>query len=206
MISALVSIMFCLITENNLLKCLPQIKSYYINCIIFTWKNPELFFKYLNCRVPVAQSGEDEAPDLQNPAETATVQPSSTEPPPPSSDTTADAAQSSPEHGPSLQEDGQETQASGSNCPPQTGRTEPAAAEAVDATSKAHLFIFDSESQEDDSQSLIGNNTVAPANRQPTVNQDAAFSLTQVQLEEDKQRITELMNKTNQVRMSFCFR
>ncbi|XP_037632512.1 telomeric repeat-binding factor 2-interacting protein 1 [Sebastes umbrosus] len=76
--------------------------------------------------------------------------------------------------------------------------TEPATTEAVNATSKAHLFIFDRESQEEDSQSLIGDNPVASSKPQPTVNKDAAFSLTQVQLEEDKQRIKELMKQTNQ--------
>ncbi|KAI3369939.1 hypothetical protein L3Q82_024744, partial [Scortum barcoo] len=165
-----------------------------------------------------SESGEDEAQDLQSPLEGATVQPASTEPPLPSSDTAADAAstQSSPEQG--LQVDTQETQASGSNCLLQTGQIEPAATEpatnqpvaaklaaaklaankAVEETSKAHLFIFDSESQEDDSQSLVGNYTAAPANPQPTVIKDGAFSLTQDQLEEDKQRIRELMNKTKQ--------
>lgn len=93
----------------------------------------------------------------------------------------------------------QETQASRSSSPSPAGCTEPVAAEAVNATSKAHLFIFDSESQEDDSQSIFSGNTAAPANPQPTVNTDSAFSLTQVQLEEDKQRIRELMKETNQV-------
>lgn len=157
-------------------------------------------FKYLNY-VPVSQSGEDETPDLQNPTETATKQLTSTEPPLPTSDTAADAAstQSNPEHGLRLQENTQETQASSGNCLPKTGGPEPAATEAVNATSKAHLFIFDSESQEDDSQSIVGDNPVAPSKPQPTVNRDAALSLTQVHLEEDKQRIKELMNQTNQV-------
>ncbi|XP_044032028.1 telomeric repeat-binding factor 2-interacting protein 1 isoform X2 [Siniperca chuatsi] len=134
-----------------------------------------------------SESDEDEAPDLRNPTETATMQPTST-------DSTADAAstQSNPEHGPGLQENVQQTQASSSNCP------EPAATKAVNATSEAHLFIFDSESQEEDSQSIVGDNTVAPAKAQPRVNKDADFSLTQVQLEEDKQLIRELMNQTNQ--------
>ncbi|KAF1391862.1 hypothetical protein PFLUV_G00046460 [Perca fluviatilis] len=142
-----------------------------------------------------SESGEDETPDLQNPTETATKPLTSTEPPLPTSDTAADTAstQSNPEHGLSLQENTQETQASSSNCLPKTGGPEP-----VSATSKAHLFIFDSESQEDDSQSIVGDNPVAPSKPQPTVNRDAALSLTQVQLEEDKQRIKELMNQTNQ--------
>ncbi|XP_062272022.1 telomeric repeat-binding factor 2-interacting protein 1 isoform X1 [Scomber scombrus] len=71
-----------------------------------------------------------------------------------------------------------------------------AAAQVVPATSKPHLFIFDNESQEEDSQSVIGNNTAV--NPQPTVNKEAAVSLTQVQLEEDKQRIRELISQTKQ--------
>ncbi|XP_070815075.1 telomeric repeat-binding factor 2-interacting protein 1 isoform X1 [Chaetodon trifascialis] len=146
-----------------------------------------------------SESGEDEAPDLQNPTETATVQPTSTEPRLQTPDTAA-SAQAGPERGPGLQEKVPEAQASSSNHPPPTGCPEPAATEpaAVSAASKAHLFIFDSESQEEGSQSMFGDSTAAPANLQPTVNKDAAFSLTQVQLEEDKQRITELMRETKQ--------
>lgn len=69
--------------------------------------------------------------------------------------------------------------------------------EAVSVPSKAHLFIF--ESQEDDSQSVFGDRATAATDPPPTVNKDAAFSLTQVHLEEDKQRITELMDQTEQV-------
>ncbi|XP_076617149.1 telomeric repeat-binding factor 2-interacting protein 1 isoform X2 [Chaetodon auriga] len=146
-----------------------------------------------------SESGEDEASDLQNPTETATAQPTSTEPRLQTPDTAA-SAQAGPERGPGLQEKVPEAQASSSNRPPPTGCPEPAATEpaAVSAASKAHLFIFDSESQEEGSQSMFGDSTAAPANLQPTVNKDAAFSLTQVQLEEDKQRITELMRETKQ--------
>ncbi|XP_019116309.2 telomeric repeat-binding factor 2-interacting protein 1 [Larimichthys crocea] len=144
-----------------------------------------------------SECDEDEAPDLQNPTETVTTQPTSTEPPPSTSDT-AVSAQSNPERGPGLQDNVQETQASSENCPTETTGAEPAAAEAVSATSKAHLFIFESESQEEESQSIISDRTVAPANPLPTMDKDAAFSLTQVQLEEDKQQIKELMEKTNQ--------
>lgn len=72
------------------------------------------------------------------------------------------------------------------------------ASEAVDAPSKVHLFIFDSESQED-SQSIIGDHPVAPSKPRAAVHTDAVLSLTQVQLDEDKQRIKELMSQTNQV-------
>ncbi|XP_040888851.1 telomeric repeat-binding factor 2-interacting protein 1 [Toxotes jaculatrix] len=150
-------------------------------------------------------SSEDEAPDLQNPSEVAEIQPTSTGPPLPSSDTAVDSAstQSNPEPGPSLQQEAQQTQALSSNCVPDTGcpvpaASDPAATEAVHATSRAHLFIFDTESQEEDSQSLIGDGSAAPSNPQLQVNKDAALSLTQVQLEEDKQQIIKLMNQTNQ--------
>ncbi|XP_067443038.1 telomeric repeat-binding factor 2-interacting protein 1 isoform X2 [Thunnus thynnus] len=216
---------------------------------------------------------EDEAPHLQNPAETAALQPKSTDPLLPSSDTVVDAAssQSNPEPGPSLQETVQEAQASSSNRLPETScpqhaaaeraaaepaasepaaaepaaaepaasepaasepaasepaasepaasepaasepaasepaasepaasepaAAKPAAAKAVQATSKAHLFIFDNESQEEDSQSVLSHSTAAKP--QPTVNNEAALSLTQVQLEEDKQRIRELISQTKQ--------
>ncbi|KAG8007682.1 Telomeric repeat-binding factor 2-interacting protein 1 [Nibea albiflora] len=144
-----------------------------------------------------SECDEDEAPDLQNPTETATMQPTSTESPASTSDT-AVPAQSNPERGPGLQDSVPETQASSGNCSPETAGPEPAAAEAVSATSKAHLFIFESESQEEESQSIISDGTVAPANPLPPVGKDAAFSLTQVQLEEDKQQIRELMKETNQ--------
>lgn len=91
---------------------------------------------------------------------------------------------------------GQHAQAPSSNHVPETGCPKPAATEAVHVASRAHLFIFDSESQEEDSQSLIGDSTAAAA--QPAVNNNAAPSLTQAQLEEDKQRIRDLMNQTNQ--------
>ncbi|KAM4587378.1 telomeric repeat-binding factor 2-interacting protein 1 isoform 1-T2 [Odontesthes bonariensis] len=149
-----------------------------------------------------SESDEDEAPDLQNNAETV-VTPSG--PTPPDPDTAADptSTQSKPETGPSPQENVQKSQAWRDNCVPDTGSPDPAAAEPavsepVGATSKAHLFIFDNDSQEEDSQSVIGECSAAPSNQQPKVNKDAALSLTQLQLEEDKQRVRELMNQTGQ--------
>lgn len=146
----------------------------------------------------ISQSDEDEAPDLQNPAETAMQNPTETEPPLPTEDAAA-SAQSSPEPEPCPQEVLQETQAPSSNCPAAAGRPEPATTEAVSAASEAHLFIFEGDSQEDDSQSIFGNDTAAPPNQPPTVNTDGAFSLTQAQLEEDKQQIRELMEETRKV-------
>lgn len=74
-------------------------------------------------------------------------------------------------------------------------------AEGVDATSEAHLFIFDSESQEEAGSQATSGEARAPvlANMPPTVNTIPAFSLTQAQLEEDKRRITKLMSDTKQV-------
>lgn len=122
-----------------------------------------------------------------------TQPPVSTVPPLPPSDTAADVAstQSDPEHGPDLQQQVIEAQASRSDCVPEASRA--AATEPIQSTSKAHLFIFDTESQEEVSQSII--------DRQPIMNKDAALSLTQIQLEKDKQQIRELMNQTNQVRL-----
>ncbi|KAM4612623.1 telomeric repeat-binding factor 2-interacting protein 1 isoform 2-T3 [Polymixia lowei] len=59
--------------------------------------------------------------------------------------------------------------------------------------SKPHRFIFESESQESKSVSVAG-----PSAPQPITSTDATVSLTQVQLEEDKRRIVQLMKETNQ--------
>uniref|UniRef100_A0A3Q1HEL2 Telomeric repeat-binding factor 2-interacting protein 1 n=1 Tax=Acanthochromis polyacanthus TaxID=80966 RepID=A0A3Q1HEL2_9TELE len=148
------------------------------------------------------ESESDEAPDLPPETEATSTEPSV----PPPLDTAADPAspQSSPEPASSLQENVQEAHASSSNfvaetsCP-KPAATEPAAvSEAVNAQFNAHLFIFDSESQEEDSQSIVGDRPAAASNPEPLVNKDTAFSLTQTQLEEDKQRIRELMNQTDQ--------
>lgn len=128
------------------------------------------------------------------------MQPPPTEPPLPTPDTAA-SSKSNPEPRVDLQEDEEETETSTSDCLPPSGRPEPSVNKppVVNGTSTAHLFIFDRESQEEESQSVIGEILAAPANPQSKVNIDAAFSLTQVQLEEDKQRIRELMKETNQV-------
>uniref|UniRef100_A0AAQ6A7V9 Telomeric repeat-binding factor 2-interacting protein 1 n=1 Tax=Amphiprion ocellaris TaxID=80972 RepID=A0AAQ6A7V9_AMPOC len=148
------------------------------------------------------ESESDEAPDLPPETEATSTEPSV--PPPP--DTAADPAspQSNPERASSHQENVQEAHASSSNsvaetsCP-KPAATEPAAvSEAANAQFNAHLFIFDSESQEEDSQSIVGGRPATASNPEPLVNKDAAFSLTQTQLEEDKQRIRELMNQTGQ--------
>lgn len=122
------------------------------------------------------------------------MQPASVEPPIPPSEPAAGPStmQSSPEPGPSHQ-----AEDSSSIHVPETGSREsapsgPAAAEAVHPVSRAHLFIFDSESQEDDSESLV-------AEAQPAVSKEAALCLTQLQLEEDMQQIRDLMNQTEQV-------
>ncbi|XP_068171610.1 telomeric repeat-binding factor 2-interacting protein 1 isoform X2 [Antennarius striatus] len=123
---------------------------------------------------------EDELLDLQSSDETATEVPTEKECRPPSPDAPT-SMESSPEPGPGLQQQGQDPQAFSSTCLP-TSDQDPAAAESVDP----HLFIFQNESQEEDS-----------TNRQPAVNKEPAFSLTQVQLEEGKQCLRELMKETN---------
>lgn len=132
--------------------------------------------------VLASQSDEDEALDPIDP-----------DPPLPTPD------ESSPEPEPGLQEKVQESQASGSSSPSAAGCSDPVIPEAISATSKAHLFIFDSESQEEESQSVLADHAAAPDKPQPAADKDPAFSLTQIQLEEDKQRIRELMEGTNQV-------
>ncbi|XP_059183374.1 telomeric repeat-binding factor 2-interacting protein 1 [Centropristis striata] len=143
-------------------------------------------------------SDEELTQDLQNPTETANIQPTSAEPPLPTSDTAAEAAvtQSSPEPEPSLQEDTQDILVSSSKSPPKIGGPEPAATEAVTASSKAHLFIFASETQEEDSESITADTPAAPSD--PQLDKDAAPSLTQIQLEEDMQALRELMKQTKQ--------
>lgn len=148
-----------------------------------------------------SESDDLEAPDLQIPAQTAAT---STSLHPPPADTTPDPAskQSCTKPGPTETplSDVEQAQATSNNCaaekcclPP---AAEPVVSEAV-GTSKAHLFIFDSEPQEDDSQSVSSDRPAAPSEPQPTVNKDAAFSLTQDLLEEDKLRIRDLMNQTD---------
>lgn len=129
-----------------------------------------------------------------------------TEAQPKPSDSTPEltSTQSNTETGPQPQENLPESQTSGDDCIPDTDLPDaapavPAAPEPAGATTKAHLFIFDSESQEEDSQSVYADCLAAPSNSQPMVDKGAAFSLTQTQLEEDKQRIRDLMKQTNQV-------
>nr|XP_040060214.1 telomeric repeat-binding factor 2-interacting protein 1 isoform X1 [Gasterosteus aculeatus aculeatus] len=141
-----------------------------------------------------SESDEDAGPDIQTPTEAAATRPTSAERLPPPSDTATGAVStaSSPELVASPQGDTQEAEPPAGN-----GLPAPVASEAVDAPSKVHLFIFDSESQED-SQSIIGDHPVAPSKPRAAVHTDAVLSLTQVQLDEDKQRIKELMSQTNQ--------
>lgn len=78
-----------------------------------------------------------------------------------------------------------------------------AAGSAAPATSKAHLFIFDRESQDVESQdaeaqAVLAKRAAAPARPPETANAGSTLSLSQMQLEEDKQRIRELMEETKQ--------
>lgn len=112
---------------------------------------------------------------------------------------TEDAAaspQSTPTPEPDPQESALEVQAASNARQPAGGTVE-----AIDANSKAHLFIFDSESQEEEgSQPTSGDGLASTlANLHPTAN--TTFSLTQAQLEEDKRRITKLISDTKRVMM-----
>lgn len=124
----------------------------------------------------------------------------------PPSDTASDpgSSKSNPEPAPILHKEAPRTPRPGATPhkdAPQTPRPgPPAAAAAEPPASKAHLFIFDSESQEQASQSIFG--SAAPSNPEPTVNKASTLSLTQAQLEEDKQRIRALMKQTKQVRVT----
>lgn len=70
---------------------------------------------------------------------------------------------------------------------------------AVSTASKAHLFIFDRESQEVESQSIFAERPAALARLQETTTADATHSLSQIHLEEDRQRIRKLMEETKKV-------
>ncbi|KAM6927823.1 telomeric repeat-binding factor 2-interacting protein 1 [Xenentodon cancila] len=149
-----------------------------------------------------SESDESESPELHNHGETAST---SAELLPSPSDTPAGPAltEFNTESGPGLNENVQEARASSDHrvpnaCPPDPAVAEPSGSEAVGAISKAHLFIFDSESQENDSKSVDRDHSAALADPHPTQKKDSALSLTQVQLEEDQQRIKELMNQTHQ--------
>ncbi|XP_061583385.1 telomeric repeat-binding factor 2-interacting protein 1 isoform X2 [Cololabis saira] len=149
-----------------------------------------------------SECNERESQELHNQAKTAAT---SAELLPSTSDAPADPAPAelNPERGPGFNEAVQETRASSEPCVPDAGLPDagaagPAAPEAGAAVSQAHLFIFDSESQEDDFKSVYGDGLAAPSDPQPTQKKDTALSLTQVQLEEDQQRLKELMNQTHQ--------
>ncbi|XP_047203760.1 telomeric repeat-binding factor 2-interacting protein 1 isoform X2 [Girardinichthys multiradiatus] len=148
-----------------------------------------------------SECDEDEGPDLLNIAGTTT----SLGDAPHISDTPADppCSQCNPESGPSPQGIVPETQASNGICVPNTGSpdagpAQPAVSEPISTTSKVHLFIFERESQQNDSESLVGEGSASPSHPHASKDKDTAFSLTQAQLEEDKQKIRELMNQTNQ--------
>ncbi|XP_029358410.1 telomeric repeat-binding factor 2-interacting protein 1 [Echeneis naucrates] len=142
-----------------------------------------------------SESAGSETQDLENPTETAAAQLTSTESlvPPTDQAVGPTSTQSDPAPETGFQEKARQPQASSSN-----SVSEPAATEAVHVSGRAHKFIFDRESQEECSQSLLGSTSSALSNPQPPVDKDVEFSLTQVQLEEDKRRIRELMDQTNQ--------
>lgn len=115
-----------------------------------------------------------------------------------------------------LQENGQSNEAAEekvqeTRTPLGSGGSEAAAGTAAPAASKAHLFIFDRESQDVESQdvesqSILAERTAAPARPREAASADSARSLSQMQLEEDRQRLRKLMEETKQVSMQRCFK
>ncbi|KAF7651300.1 hypothetical protein LDENG_00112590 [Lucifuga dentata] len=142
-----------------------------------------------------SESDQEETIDVETFAEMETTESMLPETLMPTSDAEEASLHSGPEPGAIPQENGLEPQASTGNQLTETSCPDPAAAE-LQPTSKAHLFIFDSESQEASSQNVVVDGAAAPSNLQ--LNEDAGPSLTLLQLEEDKQQIRELMNQTNQ--------
>uniref|UniRef100_A0A3P9MKJ2 Telomeric repeat-binding factor 2-interacting protein 1 n=1 Tax=Oryzias latipes TaxID=8090 RepID=A0A3P9MKJ2_ORYLA len=149
-----------------------------------------------------SECDEEDDPTVEDSAETVAT---SAELLPPPAEKAADPrpTQPSPKTASSPNGNVPESSASSSNCVPDTSPSDPAAAkpaasEPAGVTSKAHLFIFDSESQGGDSERVAGDASAAPSNPQHSASKDASLSFTQVQLEEDKQRIKELMVQTQQ--------
>uniref|UniRef100_A0A3Q3AQ20 Telomeric repeat-binding factor 2-interacting protein 1 n=1 Tax=Kryptolebias marmoratus TaxID=37003 RepID=A0A3Q3AQ20_KRYMA len=124
------------------------------------------------------QSMKSRYRNLRNRSETAAAL---TESQPKPSDTSAEptSEQSKPETEPGPRENLPEPQASSDRDSPDAAAAAPAGSEPGGAASKAHLFIFDSESQEEESQSVLAVGPAAPSNPQPTAGKGAAFSLTQ---------------------------
>lgn len=151
------------------------------------------FFMSSSIFCSCVEQSDEEAAD--NPAETEMRDPTEIEPPLIPEDTAASPQSTSePEVGP--QENPPETQAPSNACQPPGGT-----AEAVDVMSKAHLFIFDSETQEESSPQASSGDGLAPAgsNLQPPAKAFSNVSPTQAQLEEDKRRLMELMCESKQV-------
>lgn len=160
--------------------------------VLIIWRVIFLAF-LLSIFFSCVQQSDEEAAD--NPAETEMKDPQETEPSVITEDTAA-SPQSTTESEPAPQESMEEIQAPSNVCQPPGG-----SAEAVDAKSAAHLFIFDSESQEVESSQVSSGDGLAPVrpNLQQAVKTISNISLTQAQLEVDKQRLTELMSETRQV-------
>lgn len=107
-----------------------------------------------------------------------------------------------------LQENGQNDEAEEIVLEPETsehrGGFQVATGTVPPAASKPHLFIFDRESQDMESQdmesqSIFAERPAAPARLQEVSNTGPAHSLSQLQLEEDRQRIRKLVEETKQV-------
>lgn len=66
---------------------------------------------------------------------------------------------------------------------------------------KPHLFIFDSESQEEGSQPMDSDNAAVPTSPRPMGEKAGVVPLTQAQLNDDVQRMEELIKETSQVKL-----
>ncbi|XP_034022100.1 telomeric repeat-binding factor 2-interacting protein 1 isoform X2 [Thalassophryne amazonica] len=110
----------------------------------------------------------------------------------PAADTASSLSET--DDGTQVQEKVDNPQTSTGTHPAETECPKPAGPDPVQ--SRAHQFIFDSESQEEGSQSKDDGNTPGTSQSQAEAADHAAFSLTQDQLDEDKQLVTELMTQT----------
>ncbi|KAJ3602319.1 hypothetical protein NHX12_030078 [Muraenolepis orangiensis] len=81
---------------------------------------------------------------------------------------------------------------------PQVATETRTAMETSQVAPKPHLFIFDNESQEECSQPMDCDEAATPVGPRPIGKKGEVVSETQAQLEEDMQRIRELVKQTNQ--------
>lgn len=161
-------------------------------------ERPKKIMQLLNYFNLILQSDDDprEEPSLETENSTKAIPGCSTWGPTASTPVTCERRADSPEN----RENGRNNEAEENGQENQTSQQEEGF-QAVPVPSKAHLFIFDRESQDVESQSIFAERPAALARLQQTTNSEAAHSLSQIQLEEDRQRIRKLMEETKQVGM-----